>query len=115
MEVEAFVTKNKMKRTVFIFLLIVLTTISASAQTRSYAADMAKTVMTIWKDSLSLNGKPAKWTYDQGVFLKGIEGLWNATGDGKYFAYIQKSMDFFVDDKARLNDEVGQGNIRTYK
>ena len=106
MEVEAFVTKNKMKRTVFIFLLIVLTTISASAQTRSYAADMAKTVMTIWKDSLSLNGKPAKWTYDQGVFLKGIEGLWNATGDGKYFAYIQKSMDFFVDDK---------GNIRTYK
>ena len=25
----------------------------------SYATDMAKTVMTIWKDSLSINGKPA--------------------------------------------------------
>src|SRR5919112_2041215 len=94
-----------MKRTILIFLLIV-TTISASAQKRSYAADMTETVMAIWKDSLSLNDKPAKWTYDQGVFLKGIEGLWKATGDGKYFAYIQKSMDFFVDDN---------GNIRTYK
>ena len=40
------------------------------------------------------------------MFLKGIEGLWKATGDKKYFDYIQKSMDFFVDDK---------GDIRTYK
>lgn len=95
-----------MKRLLIILMLIIVTTLSTSAQTHSYAADMAKTVMTIWKDSLSMNGKPAKWTYDQGVFLKGIEGLWYATGDGKYFTFIQKSMDFFVDDK---------GNIRTYK
>jgi unsaturated rhamnogalacturonyl hydrolase len=94
-----------MKR-VILFLLVILTITNAYAQKRSYAADMAETVMTIWKDSLSLNNKPAKWTYDQGVFLKGIEGLWKATGDVKYFNYIQKSMDFFVDDK---------GNIRTYK
>ncbi|HUS03037.1 MAG TPA: glycoside hydrolase family 88 protein, partial [Chitinophagaceae bacterium] len=94
-----------MKRSIIILLLIV-PTISASAQTHFYAADMAKTVMTIWKDSLSSGGRPARWTYDQAVFLKGIEGLWKATGDGKYFDYIQKSMDFFVDDK---------GNIRTYK
>jgi unsaturated rhamnogalacturonyl hydrolase len=94
-----------MKKRVSIFLLFVVSIVYASAQTISYAADMAKTVMTIWKDSLSMNGKPAKWSYDQGVFLKGIEGLWNATGDGKYFDYIQKSMDFFVDEK---------GDIRTY-
>lgn len=77
---------------------------STNALPKSYAAEMAKTVMTIWKDSLS-NGRPARWTYDQSVFLKGIEGLWRATGDKKYFDYIQKSMDFFVDDN---------GNIRTY-
>jgi unsaturated rhamnogalacturonyl hydrolase len=106
--------KGEVEKTIFLILLIVITA-NVSAQKRSYAADMAKTVMTIWKDSFSLNGKPAKWTYDQGVFLKGIEGLWKATGDGKYFEYIQKSMDFFVDDKARLNDAVGQGNIRTYR
>src|SRR4029079_16782767 len=60
----------------------------------------------IWKDSLSSNGRPARWTYDQTVILNGIERLWRATGDKKYFDYIQKSMDLFVDDK---------GNIRTYK
>jgi len=63
--------------------------------------------MTIWKDSLfSDPSKPAKWTYDQAVILKGIEGLWLRTGDARYFNYMQKSMDFFVDEK---------GNIRTYK
>ena len=86
-----------MKKTLLIFLSVVVTTFSASAQATSYAADMAKTVMTIWKDSLSSGGRPARWTYDQAVFLKGIEGLWKATGDPKYFNYIQKSMDFFVD------------------
>jgi unsaturated rhamnogalacturonyl hydrolase len=65
---------------------------------------MAKTVMTIWKDSMS-NGRPARWSYDQSVILKGIEGLWRATGEKKYFDYIQKSMDLFVEDN---------GNIRTY-
>jgi unsaturated rhamnogalacturonyl hydrolase len=78
---------------------------SSIALPKSYATEMAKTVMTIWKDSLSTNGKAARWTYDQSVILKGIEGLWKATGDKKYFDYIQKSMDFFVDDK---------GIIRTY-
>ena len=77
-----------------------------TAQQISYAEKMAATVMTIWKDSLSSEGKPAKWTYDQAVILKGIESLWYRTGDAKYFNYMQKSMDFFVDEKA---------TIRTYK
>lgn len=80
---------------------------SEAQQQHSYAKDMAKTVMTIWKDSLTnSDGKPAKWTYDQGVILKGIEGLWQQTGDGQYFDYMQKSMDLLVDNN---------GNIRTYK
>lgn len=71
------------------------------------AVRMAHTVMTIWKDSLYTDpAKPAKWTYDQGVILKGIEGLWLQTGDPAYFRYMQQSMDFFVDEK---------GHIRTYK
>jgi len=96
--------KIKMKKTGTIVLLLFVFACS-KAQTRSYAADVAKTVMTIWKDSLSINGKPAKWTYDQGLLLTGIENLWRSTGERKYFDYIQKSMDFFVDDN---------GNIRTY-
>src|SRR5690242_10899991 len=75
----------------------------ANAQEHSYAADMAKTVMSLMNDS---TGKPDRWTYDQAVVLHGIEGLWKATADKKYFDYIQKSMDHFV--KA-------DGSIDTYK
>lgn len=91
----------------FAFLLV-FASFFANAQTApSYAEEMAKTVMTIWKDSLSVgDGKPVKWNYDEGVVLKGIEGLWLKTSDPKYFNFIQKSMDFFVDNN---------GNIRTYK
>ena len=88
-------------------LFIVVSDYSVWGQTKSYAAEIARTVMTIWKDSLVMQpGKAVKWTYDQGVLLKGIEGIWKQTGDGKYFNYIQKSMDFFVND---------DGSIRTYK
>ncbi len=63
--------------------------------------------MSIWKDSLPVEeGKPLKWTYDEGVVLKGIEGLWLKTSDPTYFNYIQNRMDLFVDEK---------GNIKTYK
>ena len=67
---------------------------------------MATTVMAVWKDSFALDGKPAKWTYDMGVILKGFEGIWLNTGDAKYFNYIQQQMDFFVKD---------DGSIKTYK
>ena len=78
-----------------------------SLQAQSYAEKMATTVMTVWKDSLFMDpSRPARWTYDQGVILKGIEGLWLRTGDPKYFNYMQKCMDFFVNEK---------GEIRTYK
>jgi unsaturated rhamnogalacturonyl hydrolase len=92
-----------MKKLGVIAVLMILF-VTSKAQSKSYAAEMAKTVMTIWKDSMS-NGRPARWSYDQSVILKGIEGLWRATGEKKYFDYIQKSMDLFVEDN---------GNIRTY-
>jgi len=96
-----------MKIARLLFFFTVCSFGSEAQQLHSYAKDMAKTVMTIWKDSLTnSDGKPAKWTYDQGVILKGIEGLWQQTGDGQYFDYMQKSMDVLVDNN---------GNIRTYK
>lgn len=91
----------------FSLVLCLLVYMRPVLQAQTWSEKMAKTVMTIWKDSLYTDpAKPAKWTYDQGVILKGIEGLWYQTGDGKYFAYMQKCMDFFVNEK---------GEIRTYK
>ncbi len=72
-----------------------------NAQAQTPGERLAKTTMKIWKDSLS-----SKWSYDLGVVLKGMEGIWYRTGDATYFNYIQKQMDFFVQ-----ND----GTIRTYK
>jgi unsaturated rhamnogalacturonyl hydrolase len=96
--------KNKTR---ILLIAIAITAGFFNARAQSPAEKIANTVMTIWKDSLfSEPGRPAKWTYDQGVILKGIEGLWYKTGDPKYFAYMQKSMDLFVNDK---------GEIRTYK
>lgn len=96
--------KKKMTICFVFFFIMSFATIAQNAN--DYNKEMAKTVMTVWKDSLASNGKPAKWNYDQGVILKGIEGLWKFTGEGKYFDYLQKSMDFFVDN---------EGDIRTYK
>jgi len=89
---------------------------SAEAQTKTLSTtqlplsqQMATTVMEIWKDSLNLDPtkpKPVKWAYDQGVVLEGIDALWKRIGNGEYFKYMQKSMDFFV---------TRDGEIQRYK
>ena len=70
--------------------LLTMASFSATAQEQhSYAQDLANTAIKIWPDSFSVvPGNPAKWSYDQGVILKGIEGIWQKTGDGRWFNYI---------------------------
>ncbi|MBL0358172.1 MAG: glycoside hydrolase family 88 protein [Chitinophagaceae bacterium] len=66
---------------------------------------MAQTAMNLWKDSFAIRqGKPARWSYDQGVILKGIEAVWKLYGDGDYFKYIQHSMDFYVREDGSIKD-----------
>ena len=91
---------------IFIIIFLFINVVLSHAQEKLYSLQMAETVMNIWKDSFALDGKPAKWTYDMGVILKGMEDLWYKTGDAKYFNYMQKQVDFFV--KA-------DGSIKTYK
>jgi len=79
------------------------------AQTPYWPAEMAKTMMHTWKDSTAageVSTLPRKWTYDQGVVLKGIEGIWQHTGDASWFTYIQHSMDVLI---------TKDGGINTYK
>ncbi|MGH2552473.1 MAG: glycoside hydrolase family 88/105 protein, partial [Chitinophagaceae bacterium] len=99
-----------MKKSILILLLsLQFTAVFSQRRGMNYgliAENMAATVMNNWKDSFALDGKPAKWTYDMGVILKGFEGLWLNTGDAKYYNYIQQQMDYFVKD---------DGSIKTYK
>lgn len=89
-----------------IFSLLLLASLQLPAQQSLLSAKVSSAIMNTWKDSFALDGKPSKWTYDMGVLLKGVEGVWLSTGDGVYFNYIQKQIDFF------LNDD---GSIKTYK
>lgn len=96
--------KNRLS---LLMLCLLLTASSWSQKTTVTAAEMAQRVMNIWPDSFLLEGdKEAKWRYDQGVILKGLEHIWYANGDVRLFQYIQKSMDQYVQ-----ND----GTIRGYK
>jgi len=107
--------KNQFKKYSF-FLGLTLFLFSSCASKKStisnssaedLSLEMAKTVMTMWPDSMSSEpGKPVKWSYDHGVILEGFANIWKRTGEGKYFDYIQKNMDIFVQ-----ND----GNIGRYK
>ena len=76
--------------------LILLMTLQPVAQT-SWSERMSATAMRLWPDSFLLTGdKSATWRYDQGVILKGMEKVWEATGEGKWFRYIQQCMDHYV-------------------
>lgn len=101
--------KLSLLKTIIICLLLSAATVPLKAQVKGLSEQMAATVLTIWKDSLNLdptNLKPVKWSYDQGVILEGIDGLWRRTGDNEYFKYIQKSMDLFI---------TKEGDIQRYK
>ncbi|HMO60987.1 MAG TPA: glycoside hydrolase family 88 protein [Ferruginibacter sp.] len=93
-----------MKKNVFTVIAILIAA-NVAAQQLPYSQQMAQTAMNIWPDSFAPKpGKPARWSYDQGVILKGIEAVWKLYGDGKYFEYIRHSMDFYVREDGSIKD-----------
>lgn len=93
---------------ILLSLLFTTGVTTARGQSAPMSERVAATAMNaLWRDaSKNESGLPSKWTYEHGVVLKGIEGVWYATGDGKYFEYIKRSMDHYVN---------ADGTIRTYK
>lgn len=96
------------KNSIVIILFLFATVLNVKAQNKKYSELMTETAIKLWPDSFNLNvtGKPAKWSYDLGVILKGTEAVWKATGDVKWFNYIQKQMDNYVQE---------DGSIKSYK
>jgi unsaturated rhamnogalacturonyl hydrolase len=90
---------------------------AVSAEPQNWSRQMAATIMNSWNDSIAT--QPAKWSYDMGVVLKGMQALWYATGDASYFRYIQKSMDVYVQEdgtiKGYKQDEYNIDNINNGK
>lgn len=77
------------------------------AQT-NWSERMANAMLEIHKDSIAYKeeGKFARWDYEQAILLKALEQVWTRTGDGKYYQFILKNMDSYVNEK---------GEIKTYK
>lgn len=76
-----------------------------NAKTTRLAEKFAATAMHLWPDSFSVKpGGKARWSYDQGVILRGIESLWNTTGDVQYFKYLQNAMDYYVKEDGSIYD-----------
>src|SRR5687768_17883440 len=63
------------------------------SQTGSIAERAAATaMMALWRDAARKeNGYPAKWTYDHGLVLKGIERVWNSTGEDRKSTRLNSS------------------------
>lgn len=72
---------------------------------------LAATAMRLWPETD--DSAAARWTYDEGVVWKGLEGMWLNTGDGRYFKYIQRQMDKLVgkDGGIRTPDTVLCGRM----
>lgn len=84
--------------------------LQSSAQTK-WSEKIASTVMQTWKDSTPI-GSTTKWSYDMGVVLKGLEGLWMNTGDARCYNYIAAKMDYFVRNDGTIKGyELDEYNI----
>lgn len=63
--------------------------------------------MTRRGDSLSFGkDSKAKWAYETGVFLKGLEAVWLRTGETKYYDYLKGVIDSYIEP---------DGSIKTYR
>jgi unsaturated rhamnogalacturonyl hydrolase len=105
---EGALVKTALRIILFAILSGALAGRAAGQTTPPLSERMAATAMhSLWRDAANKEaGRPAKWTYELGVLLKGIEGVWYATGDGRYFRHIQEQLDHWVQP---------DGTIRTYR
>jgi unsaturated rhamnogalacturonyl hydrolase len=90
-----------------VFICLFLSTTILHAQTpQNWSERMAATLMQQHANGLVYDTtKPERWNYELGVLLVAIEQVWHKTGDAKYFTYIQKLIDAFVQE---------DGTVRTY-
>ncbi|HEY8563108.1 MAG TPA: glycoside hydrolase family 88 protein [Pyrinomonadaceae bacterium] len=95
-----------MRITIAIVFLLLASTVFAQTKTDApLSARLANTLMNrIWlEDDGTPIGIPRSWTYEQGVQLKAVEQMWYATGDPRYFDFIKRGMDFWLDKDGKLS------------
>jgi unsaturated rhamnogalacturonyl hydrolase len=77
----------------------------ASAPAKSDAVRMADSVIARDPDPLTLDSPKPAWNYTQGLVLKGVLAVYDRTRDPRYFDYVKKYYDYFIN---------ADGSIKTY-
>jgi len=95
--------------------LILFINLSCKAQETEYKEDYKDLTVRIADSFLNLHpdtvaykteAKSYKWNYEQGLILDAFYQLWKETKNSKYFDYIKKNFDYYIEDN---------GSIKTYK
>ena len=88
-------------------LLGILLAATTWAQPIPWSERMANSIMTTRLDSAEIKaGKLTQWGYEEGVILYALSRMAERSGDGKYFHYMQRNIDSYLND---------QGEIRGYR
>jgi rhamnogalacturonyl hydrolase YesR len=67
---------------------------------KSWAIATAETLMK--RNPGTPQDRLARWSYWKGYTLNGFEMLWRSTGDQRYFDFIKRQLDPFIDEKGHL-------------
>lgn len=99
------------KKTYFFILVIAIAApIDCQQESKSdknLSLKIADSFIELHPDTVAYKSpKSHRWNYEQGLMLEAFYQLWKFTGKEKYFNYIKKNIDYYVED---------DGNIKTYK
>ena len=82
-------------------------TLCRAADNDPWSQRAADAAISRWPDGrFTAPGEKWAWNYEIGTLLEGMDSVWRATGDARYFDYIHKSIEVFV---------TPDGVIPTYK
>jgi len=97
----------------FVFLIFADSVLFCQQTTKSTAPKITaekliQNFITLHPDSITYpdEGKSFKWNYEQGLMHEAFYQMWEMTHQQKYFEYIKKNLDHYVDES---------GDIKTYK
>ena len=74
------------------------------AAVRSWARQVADTVLATYPDPATLN-QPPRWHYDNGFFLAGLLELWRRDQEPRYLQYVKGWVDLYVDNEGGFRDK----------
>jgi len=73
---------------------------------------LLSTTLESWNVGQKLRAGKPRWAYESGCVLKSVMDMYYATGDEKYFDFVKKIMDCFVNEDGSVSDyDVKEYNI----